>query len=276
MKQIVALVLTIAAGHFVSADETKMLTQSAQDLGAFITNVSTQFEVRRLSKADQIIEYAASNKFSKADLVRIARDLADDSARRVNEGGDPKKLAKEIMKCNCAFSVLAKMEDHSVLDFLEQKSTHSNELIRVDSSVAYVRIAGIDAISFIERKRSDVRFSELDLCKLFDFFRIRIAKGKDNNNNCAVNKALHYLLTTLETENNGEIACRLDKMLSEFLADYKESLQRFQVMERLTKHENAYYRNVFEAKLLEIEKTPKEKRRDFKAKGELLGSDRLK
>ncbi len=276
MKQIIALVLTIAVGHFVSADETKMLTQSEQDLGAFITNVSTQFEVRRLSKADQIIEYAASNKFSKADLIRIARYFADDSARRVNEGGDPKKLAKEIMKCNCVFSVFGKMEDRSVLDFLEQKSTHSNELIRVDSSVAYVRIAGIDAISFIERKRSDGRFSELDLCKLFDFFRIRITREKGNNNNCAVNKALQFLLTTLETENNGEIASRLDKMLSDLLADYNESLQRFQVMERLSKHENAYYRNLFKAKLLEIEKTPKEKRKDFKAKGEILDPDRGK
>ena len=180
------------------------------------------------------------------------------------------------MKCNCVFSLLGKLEDYSVLDFLEQKSIHPNELIRVDSSVAYVRIAGIDAIPFIEKKRRDGQFSERGLCKLFDVFKTHIAKKKRNNDEYAVNKAIRFLMTTLENENNGEIASHLDKMLDVFLTDYNMSLQRFQVMERLAKHENVYYRNLFATILNEIEKTPKEKRKDFKARGELLDPDRGK
>lgn len=45
---------------------------------------------------------------------------------------------------------------------------------------------------------------------------------------------------------------------------------------RLQEIGNSYYKQYFDNIIKEIEKTPNEKRKDFKAKGELLDSDRPK
>jgi len=242
--------------------------QQEQKLRSFITHVSKQFEVQRLSKADQIIEYAKSNQIEKVELIRIAGALASEAADRVNNAKAPKKHTTEIMQCNSVFSLLAKLDDPSVLELLEKTSTHTNEIIRTDASIAFVRIAGVEAIPFIEMKRKDARFDEFNTVKLFDAFSAYLTK--ENKDQTKAIKALDYLLTTLEKEQNGEIASHLDKVLNLHLVGYDTSIQRFRIMERLAKHENAHYRKLFQTIVIEIKKQPIEKRKDLRAAGEKL------
>ena len=148
---------------------------------------------------------------------------------------------------------------------LSREATHKNFLLvrkegrrSVQRQIEHYNLDMIIAVGYRVKSQVATRFRQWATQRLHEY----IQKG--------------FTLDDERLKGNGEIASRLDKMLSDFLADYNESLQRFQVMERLTKHENAYYRNLFKAKLLEIEKTPKEKRKDFKAKGELLDPDSWK
>jgi len=68
----------------------------------------------------------------------------------------------------------------------------------------------------------------------------------------------------------------LDKVLCENLPGYSTSNQREMAAETMLKSENDFVRGMGNSIKTEIEKTPKEKRKDFKAKGELLDPERLK
>lgn len=85
-----------------------------------------------------------------------------------------------------------------------------------------------------------------------------------------------YLLEQVEVENDDETICKMDAMLSLYLPDYKSSIQRLRLYQRVQTSGSDFSKQYFAKIKSEIEETPKDKRKDFRANGELLDPERTK
>ena len=82
-----------------------------------------------------------------------------------------------------------------------------------------------------------------------------------------------FLLEKTQTEEAG-VEELFDMLLIKYLPGYETSVQRLEAMERLAASANEYRRKYGQPRKEELEKIPVEKRKDFRAKGELLDPER--
>ena len=107
---------------------------------------------------------------------------------------------------------------------------------------------------------------------IIEEFGRQLKKTKTTSPLKDISGAYIFLLTEVqEGKYRGDI---LDKVLCENLPDYATSVQRQTAAETMMKTENEFLRGMGNNINAEIEKTPKDKRKDFRVKGELLDPER--
>lgn len=209
-----------------------------------------------------------------AEMCRMAREykkLSED----FSEGVTDRRRVNEEMRTRRVLSMIAGFSDHSTLKFFEEMAGATNTSIRLHGSWCYIRVAGVDAVPFIKKLLDDDRLNSMDHWKIYETFgkQIEIATQKGNTN---IAPCQRFLLEETKNEHTGDGAKQLDLILSKLLPDYSNSVQRIEAAEWFVQNGSAYHKNYFGNIKAEIEKTPKEKRKDFKAKGELLDPDKDK
>jgi hypothetical protein len=216
-----------------------------------------------LTQAEAIAEMTA--------LAREYRKLSED----FSEGVTDRRRVNEEMRTRRVLSLIAGFSDLSTLPFFEEMAGATNTSIRLHGSWCYIRVAGVDSLSFIKELLDDDRLNSMDHWKIYETFgkQVEIAAKKGNIN---IEPCQRFLLEETKKEHTGDGGKQLDIILCKLLPDYTNSIQRIEAVQWFVQNGSSYHKNYFGNIETEIEKTPKEKRKDFKAKGELLDPERGK
>jgi len=182
---------------------------------------------------------------------------------------------------------LVEFKDKSTLPFFEEMSLSTNEGIRRSGIRGYIMVTGaVDALPFIEGLAKDSRYTENDRYWAYTALTY-LTRIPSQINQPAFpyvpspppppklssddRETLHaFMLKKTQTDNNENIVKELDQLLAKQLSGYAASLQRMQTVEKLAETCKEHWRNYWEAAKEEIEKTPVNERKDFRAKGGLL------
>ena len=219
-------------------------------------------------------KYNLTREEAVAEMCSMAREyrrLSEDTSEKVTER--MRQLGR--MRLSAVLGFLGRLGDRSALPLFEEMTGASNGSTRVYAVRAYIRVAGVDAVPFIIRMLEDTRLNSVDRWEIYETFgkQIESAKQKGNIN---IEHCQRFLLEQTGKEHTGDGAKQLDIVLSRTLPDYTNSLQRMEAAEWFIQNGSDYHKSYFGKIKTEIEKTPKEKRKDFKARGELLDPDRGK
>jgi len=251
---LVAQIAMLAA--YADIAHSEALAGEKNRLRSVMINISKQFELRKMSKSEQIISYAENNDIPIKTVIQMAISIADESCAEFESQGFKKEAGVEAMKCNCMLSFLSTAGDLSVLPFLENKSKSTNEYIRIDASLAYIRLSGTNSVTFLRRAAADKRYSERDRYRMYREFGTQIRVSKQKNPDAKLDAAYQCLLDLAEKEEMGDAAKLLDQVACAFIEGYETSVQREQVARRLSQSSDEYYKNHFNKIKNEIEKVP--------------------
>ena len=248
------LVLTLSAAF--SGALAEITSDKDLELRAEMLNVSKQLGCRALSQSELIFTYARENGIPREAVIRTALSIAEEACAKFEAHGYKKEVVIEKLRCNSMLVFLGNSGDLSVLPFLEGKSKSTNDYIRIDASLAYIRLSGVNAAPFLLRAAAAKRHSEMDRYQMYRSFgdQISAAKGKDSK--VKLDDAYQCLVRLVETEEMGGPAELLDKVLCDVLEGYATSVQRDKVARRFSISINEYYKNHFNKVKEEIEKVP--------------------
>lgn len=245
---------------YVGIANSEPLTEKEIRLRSWMINISKQFEPQKMSKSEQIISYAKNNDIPVETVIQMAISIADESCTMFEVQGLKKEAGIEAMKCNCMLSFLSSAGDLSVLPFLENKCKSTNDYIRIDASLAYIRLAGTNSAALLRRAAADKRYSERDRYRMYREFGAQIRASKQKNPDAKLVAAYQCLLDLAEKEELGDAAKMLDQVVCDAIEGYKTSVQREQVARRLSRSGDEYYKNHFNKIKNEIEQVPVAKR----------------
>lgn len=225
---------------------------------------------------DMLLLYAKENGIPISNMVAEARIITEEGLSMLSSGNitNREERADLTRYCRKLITFMSHTKNLSTLPYLEHKSFSVNGDIRETASRGLVNILGIDAISFLRKIKRDGTHTPRELYSLYESFGFKIRKEEENNPNAKLDDAYEFLLELLEKEEAGDTAKMLDQLLCETLDGYPTSVQRQQVAERMVKAGPDNSRLHFEAIRAEVEITPKDKRKDFTAKGEFLDPER--
>ncbi len=179
----------------------------------------------------------------------------------------------DARRCLMILQLISCFGDRSTLPLFEEMSAASNTWIRLNGYIGYIKVAGVDSGPFIRKYFRTAPGPMIEYTAIEEFGR-QLKKAKNTSASKDLSESYIFLLKEVqEGKCRGDI---LDKVLCENLPAYSTSVQREKAAETLLKSENECLRGMGNSIKTEIEKTPKEKRKDFKAKGELLDPERLK
>jgi len=202
-------------------------------------------------------------------IAREYRRLSEDSSDKVTD-----RMRKNgRMRLSAVIGFLAGFSDRSVLPLFEEMLVASNESTRVYAVIAYIKVAGPDSAPFIQKAFEKHPNLLMEYTVIEEFGR-QLKKAKSNSPDKDLSASHIFLLQQVqEGKCRGDI---LDKVLCENLPDYSTSIQREMAAETMMNSENEYLRGMGNNIKTEIQKTPKEKRKDFRVKGEILDPARGK
>ena len=217
-----------------------------------------------------IPEFAEKNGIPKAVYVKIFEHVIDEdlayfekeAAKNNNLGfyGDRgARAAGNII-------LMGKIGDPAFLPYLEKMSESFRMGTRTQASIAYVKIAGLDAVPFVRKILSE-KDEKYDFhCKYLatkEFFE-QIAKAESEKApQKKIDAAYKMLVEQAQTVAYVGHADEIDKFLCERLQGYRASIQREKIVERFVDSENEIARANFGKKRDEIQKTPKAERTDL-------------
>jgi len=224
-------------------------------------------------------------------LARKHRGLADATPSTDNS---VLVISPDVEQCRNALWALNKIGDKQSLPLLEEISQAEHWLIRADAISAYIKIAGpVDALPFIDRidtrtassrnKRYDQIYAYRALEDLVceekvppEFASYATPRPPLPVLSRAEQEKVHsFMLEKTQANMRNNMASGiLDRILSEQLPGYTTSVQRLAMAERLTRSGSEDIRKYGQSIKTEIEKTPVNERKDFRAKGELLDPEK--
>jgi hypothetical protein len=213
-----------------------------------------------LTQAEAIAEMTA--------LAREYRKLSED----FSEGVTDRRRVNEGMRTRRVLSLIAGFSDHSALPLFEEMTGASNGSTRVYAVRAYIQVAGVDSVPFLKKMLNTVLSAPHERKDVFRKFGEELKKAKAGGKD--LSEQYRFLLETVTS--GREQHCMVDEILCEMLPNYRTSVQREVFADQLLKSGNEYQKGLARNMKDEMEKTPKEKRKDFRAKGELLDPDRDK
>ena len=166
-----------------------------------------------------------------------------------------------------SINLMADMGDLEFLPWLERQAIESQwPRVRESAAIAYVKIAGLDAVPFVRRilsgkdEKYDFHCKNLVSMEFFDQIAnaegVKAPQGK-------INAAYAMLIEQVLNEQNESIAWELDKHLAQHLPEYKASHQRNVVLSHFLQSPNEIARANFRKKQEELQKTPKAERTDL-------------
>lgn len=224
--------------------------------------------LRGTIQAFNLNEEDARNEINS--LVRQYKNASED----FSGGKTEVQRNSDAFYCLSLLQVLAKSGDRKNLPLFEEMAISSNDMVRFNGYIAYVRVVGTDAVPFIEKIIKTPHFNGLDQYRIYRVLGEQIKKEKKESPDKDLSKQYAYLLAkAVHTEIRSDI---IDKILCENLPEYSTSIQRELAAETMMKSSNDYLRGMGDTIKSEIEKAPRKNRKDFKSKGELLDPDRNK
>jgi len=206
-----------------------------------------------------------------SSMAREYKRLSEDTSEKVTER--MRQIGR--VRLSAVIGFLGRLEDRSALPLFEEMTSASNGNTHVYAVEAYIRVAGVDSVPFIKRMLDDERLNSVDHGRIYEVFGRQLEAAKQKGN-ISIEPCQRFLLEETKKEHTGDGGKQLDKLLNRVLPDYTNSLQRIEAAEWFIKNGSSYHKNYFGNIKTEIEKTPKAKRKDFKAKGELLDPDKDK
>lgn len=224
--------------------------------------------------SDFVGDFIKSNSICVSTAASIAQSLAKETFIKF-ESGQPGASFSEYSRL---LAFVTHYGDKQNLTFLEQASHSTNKHLRVESAYAYIRLADVDSFPFIKAIFSNNNYTGYDREKVLKAFNrmLKSEKGMAKKSSELTRKIHMFYFEILEKESDGGCVSSIDNNLCEEIPDYRNSVQRLACASSFAENGNKYYKDYFGKIRDEIEKTHKEKRKDFKAKGELLDPDRKK
>lgn len=224
----------------------------------------------RQVQSDFVGDYIKSNSICFSTAATIAQSLAKDAFTKL-ESGQPGANFSEYSRL---LAFVSHYGDKQNLNFLAQTSQATNKYIRAESACAYIRLAGVESLPFVKGTFTNDVYTGYDREVIFKTFNRILKEDKEKLASKKMDQIHSFYFEVLQNERDGGCVALIDNTLCEALDEYKYSLQRLACVTRFTENGNTYYKHHFGKIKDEIEKTPKEKRKDFKAKGDLLDPDK--
>lgn len=166
-------------------------------------------------------------------------------------------------------SLMGKIGDPAFLPYLEKMSESFRIGTRTQASIAYVKIAGLDAVPFVRkiltgsREKYDLNCKYLVIKELFDqLARAETAKASQEKMDAAYEMLIeHARYATHVSE-----VTPIDKMLCQQVPSYQSSIQRERILSRFVNSTNETVRGNYTRKFNELQKTPKVERIDLRTR----------
>ena len=157
--------------------------------------------------------------------------------------------------------------DSEFLPWLEKQANESQWAdVRERASIAYVKIAGLDAVPLVQKILSGSEEKYDISCKRVvakEFFE-QVAKAEASKApQSKIDAAYKMLIEQAQSVSYVGHADQIDRFLSERLEGYRASTQRQRVVDRFINSTNEFARANFRKKQEELQKTPKAERTDL-------------
>ncbi len=273
MKKIVILLITLIVVVFFSVRgaENEAGTEKEIELKTFMTKISERPlphrpDATRKTTDQMILEFAKTNNIPAELVTRMAMIIAEESFKLVTTQDVMSNTKAEVLKCARMLGLLGRSGDLSVGPFLDKMSKSTNEYIRIDASLAYINLLGLEAAPFLFRVVLDTQFKEYDRYRMYKTFTNQIKRSENIASAFKVNESYMRLLKIMEKENGPMAVTELDRILCDKLDGYATSIQRERVVKRFSQSETQAVRNHFGKIWEEIEKIPADKRANLQLK----------
>ena len=202
-----------------------------------------------------------------ATIEKIAEESIADTVVFTNYQGKITKAFRRGLAVPSLINCIGSLGDPEFLPWLEQQAVESQwSGIRESASIAYVKIAELDATPFVQRilTGSDEKYDFN--CKYLvtkEFFE-QIAKAKSEKTpQKKIDDAYVMLIELAQSVAYEGHADRIDRFLCEHLEGYRISVQREKAVTRFIASANEIAKADFIKKSSEVLKTPKAERTDL-------------
>ena len=276
------MVMSMVTTLIVTIGQSRSIRRT--DVDGIAVQLRQSVQKGEMTKRDAVLEMEALARKHKGIFDTVPPRNADGSWNTVSvEARD---------RCESALIALHGFDDRHSLPLFEEMTESADFALRYYGMAGYVRVAGaVDALPFIERLAKNPRvegyYAPAYLTLIAISFNERHLFGEIYHPSISMplpvpselspvekRKVHTFMLEKIQTQNEWTVK-RLDEALAKHLPDYAASVQRMEVAERFAKSEAVD----FSGKRIsdrwkpikeEIEKTPANERKDFRAKGDLL------
>lgn len=232
---------------------------------------------------DYLGNYMLSNHISKEFVAEVIIDMIRTSLVARTSGKDLIKDFPRWTVINEDYTLfyLSNYKTTNAMQFLQSMCLVTNGFDRYFSTRSalqgYIRCAKLDALPTLKKCIQNGRMSESDVYTSYRDFAYEIGQAEAGKQDSAkIEEAKLFLLERAQEEKRRSAANELDKILCSMFPDYKTSVQREKVSAHFMNDDNEICKKQFTKIHEDIQKTPKGKRKDFSAKGELLDPERGK
>ena len=263
-------------------------TRGPNEVDKLAVQLRQSVQKGEMTKRDAVLEMEA--------LARKYKDIFETTP--LSNNGVRTAVANDAHdRCISALKALHGFDDRHSLPLFEEMTGSEEGVISMYGMVGYVRGAGaVDSLPFVEGITKKPGWGVLKYSPAYGaliaiafndrlFFNkfysptVPTPRPSPTELSPAEKRKVHtFMLEKVQTENEW-IGKLLDEALAEHLPGYSNSVQRMEIAERLAKSEEVdligkrisdRWKPIKE----EIEKTPANERKDFRAKGDLLDPDR--
>ena len=228
--------------------------------------------------ANKITEYAASNNISDEVVSNILIDMIKTSLEARASGKNIREFPRgTITYEDSMLGYLSNYRTTNAMQFLKSMCFSTNKFVRHAALKGYIRSAKLEALPTLKKCVQSGQLSESDTYTSYKYFAYEIGQaeaGKQDSKK--IEEAKAFLLERAQEEKRRSAANELDKILCGMFPDYATSVQREKVATHFMNDDNEICRRQFMKIHEDIQKAPKEKRKDFSGKGELLDPEREK
>ena len=246
------------------------------DVDGIAAHLRKSAENGEMTREEAILELEA--------LARKYRRLAEEGPANVKDEEGRDKRGLDSDRCRSLLRGLGEEfgDKTLLLPFFEEMTQSTNEGIRSSAMYGYIRVSGaVGFLPFIERMEKDSRYTTRDIYRAYSDLVVFTLDPSPEDledgmytpppklSDAEKAKVHAFMLKKTQTV-DGSIVEILDEVLAEQLSDYRTSVQRAEFAERLANPNSEYKRKYWIDAKEEIGKVPAKKRKDFRAKGELL------
>ena len=261
---LMALLVTLALR--ANAVEKEVSAEKVKAFELRIVDISGSF-----GSGKSIREYAISNDIPHevyiATVEKAAEGLMSETIVYTNDSGKVSLELRSGSQLCKLVNIMGNLGDREFLPWLEKQATESQWIsVRERASIAYVKIARLDAASLVEKVLTGSEKKYDFNCKYLvtkEFFE-QIAKAESEKAPQAkIDAAYKMLIEQAQTLAAGDGGWELDDMLCKQLPEYSTSHQRNRVIQQHQKSTNEITRTHFTQEMTKLSKTPKAERTDL-------------